>query len=119
MPEDDYHLVDLYDSCEDPEFRSEFLDSFGITRPDIDGLRRRRDAERKIARSAGDAASAPDGVTTTPRHGHSPRRSARPPRARRRRRVVVTHPRTRGLRRRRPARNRSEVVLVLVLKFGG
>ncbi|SCD69891.1 hypothetical protein GA0115239_106013 [Streptomyces sp. BpilaLS-43] len=33
MPEDDYHLVDLYDSCEDPELRSEFLDSFGITRP--------------------------------------------------------------------------------------
>ncbi len=119
MPEDDYHLVDLYDSCEDPELRSEFLDSFGITRPYIDGLRRRRDAERKAAKSAGDAASAPDGVTTTPRHGHSPHRSARSPRARRRRRMVVTHPRTRGIRRRRPARNRSEVVLVLVLKFGG
>lgn len=81
-PYDEFHLVDQYDSLEDPWLRSEFLDAIGTTRPYIDALRARRDAARKA-----------DGMTTEATT-ESPRRRPSRLRARspRRPRVVATRP---------------------------
>lgn len=113
MPEsdDDFKIVDQYDSIEDPWLRSEFLDAIGRTRPCIDALRRRRDAAREAAR----AAPARDEPATSAHGGESRRRA---PRSRRRTRVVVTRPPNRGRVRRRYPRPRPRLIVVVIVELG-
>ncbi|MFD4942349.1 hypothetical protein ACFWNT_07365 [Streptomyces sp. NPDC058409] len=112
MPEsgDDFDIVDRYDSIEDPGLRSQFLDDMGTTRPYINGLRRRRDAERKATK----AAPKPDESTTSACSGEPRRRTPRTPR---RPRVVVTRPPNRGRGQRSYPRARLRVVFIVILKL--
>ncbi|WP_406160599.1 hypothetical protein OG298_26560 [Streptomyces sp. NBC_01005] len=110
MPEypesgDDFDIVDQYDSIEDPWLRSEFLDAIGTTRPCVDALRCRRDAERRAAK----ATPPQDEPATTP---------ARAGEGRRRTRAVVTRPPNKGRVRRRYPRPHPRVLLVVILELG-
>jgi len=86
-PPDD--LFGQYDSFEDPELRSEFLDAMGATRPHINAQRRRH-----IKASRRSAAVEPDEVPPQPREEipTSKSRKRRPPRLRKRSRTTVTRP---------------------------
>ncbi|WUS97161.1 hypothetical protein OHA46_10950 [Streptomyces sp. NBC_00708] len=97
---DEYHLVDRFDSFEDPQEQSDFLDAIGRTRPYIDALRARREAVRRAEK----AAAEPRRVE--PRRRRS--RSSRHPR-------VVTRPPNRTDIRSAFRRRRSRNVLVVVL----
>ncbi|MEW1890946.1 MULTISPECIES: hypothetical protein [unclassified Streptomyces] len=115
-PDDDFHLVDRYDSIEGPEQQSDFLDAIGTTRPRIEALRAAR-ARRDAARTSG-----PD-QEESPRGGEPRGRRRGSSRSRRRRvRVSLTHPSNRSdtrrpPRRRGPAPRRRTIVLVLVIEL--
>ncbi|WP_330238910.1 hypothetical protein [Streptomyces sp. NBC_00525] len=96
-PDEEFGLVDQYDSFEDPWLRSEFLDAIGRTRPCIDALRARRDAAR---------------TEDTP--GPVPPRRRRPGS----RRAAPTRPRNRTDLR-YPYRRRLPRTVVLVIVIGG
>lgn len=119
-PPDPDNLFGQYDSFEDPESRSEFLDAMGTTRPHINAQR-----SRYIRASHRSAASEPDEVAPQPREEApaSKDRKPRPPRLRKRssRTTVTTRPpnntgetfRSRQRRRReRPAR-----FLVIIIRL--
>ncbi|WP_405662858.1 hypothetical protein OG379_14780 [Streptomyces sp. NBC_01166] len=107
-PYGEFRFVHQYDSFEDPQLRSDYLDEIGKTRPYINALRRRLDAARKAEKAAGERTAGP-----TPRG--EPRRRSRSPR---RPRVVGTRPPNRGdithAFRRRRARS---FVLVIVIRL--
>lgn len=88
-PPDPDDLFGQYDSFEDPELRSEFLEAMGITRAHINAQR-----SRHIKASRRSAASEPDEVAPRPREETlaSKSRKSRPPRLRRRSRTTATRP---------------------------
>ncbi|MFJ7192391.1 hypothetical protein [Streptomyces bacillaris] len=119
-PPDPDDLFRQYDSFEDPDLRSDFLDAIGTTRPYIDALR-----DRHIRASRRSAAAEPDEVTPQTREEPLDRteRKARPPRLRKRSRAVATtRPpnnntpgRPRNKRRRR--RERPSRFLVIIIRL--
>ncbi|WP_030740247.1 hypothetical protein [Streptomyces griseus] len=65
--EDPFGLVEQYDSIEDPDLRSEFLDAVGTTRSYINALRLRRDKAAARDASAPEASGAPKNRGPRPR----------------------------------------------------
>ncbi|MFI6061658.1 hypothetical protein [Streptomyces sp. NPDC051286] len=125
MPDDGFDIVRAYDSIEDPALRSEFLDAFDVTRPLINSLRRRRDAERGAAagatpprdakRETAEATPQPNASAPTSRDGDAPRRRVR--RTPRRPRVIVTtRPPNKDRALRRYRRTPPTVVFIIILK---
>ncbi|MFD3903573.1 hypothetical protein HXS80_23635 [Streptomyces sp. CB04723] len=106
-PDDDpFGLVEQYDSIEDPDLRSEFLDAVGTTRSYINALRLRRD------KAAARDASAPE-ASGEPRN-RGPRR--RLPRLRLRNRGTTGRPpRYAGSVRSRNSRNRARPEFVVIV----
>ncbi|MEV5617523.1 hypothetical protein [Streptomyces bacillaris] len=115
-PPDPDDLFRQYDSIEDPDLRSEFLDAAGTTRPYIDALR-----DRHSRASRRSTAADPDEVTPQPREEPLDRasRKARPPRLRKRSRTVATtrppNNSTGGTPRNRRRRRRERPVRFLVV----
>ncbi|MFD5113793.1 hypothetical protein ACFWNG_15985 [Streptomyces sp. NPDC058391] len=106
MP-DHYDHLDRYDSIDDPELRSAYLDAIGKTRAYIQNARRMRDAENGSL-----------GTPEKPRggslNGHIPRRRPRAPRGPA---SHVTRPRRNAPRRRaRRASIRISLRLIIIVK---
>ncbi|MGW4228767.1 hypothetical protein ACWEF9_05670 [Streptomyces sp. NPDC004980] len=108
MPGDDSHLIAQYDSLEDPEERSDFLEANGLTRTYITGARRRlRAAGRNTA------ATTPDSQPNEP-SPPAPRRGA----PRRCRRAPLTRPPGRSrLRRTRQRRTPRRITFVIIIEM--
>ncbi|MFF5773677.1 hypothetical protein ACFY8V_25015 [Streptomyces californicus] len=105
-PDDPFGLVEQYDSIEDPDLRSEFLDAVGTTRSYINALRFRRD------KAAARDASAPESSGAPKNRG--PRR--RVPRLRLRNRGTTGRPpRYAGSVRSKYSRNRARPDLVVII----
>ncbi|MBK0376803.1 MULTISPECIES: hypothetical protein [unclassified Streptomyces] len=106
-PDDDpFGLVEQYDSIEDPDLRSEFLDAVGTTRSYINALRLRRDKAAARDASAPEASGAP--------RNRGPRR--RLPRLRLRNRGTTGRPpRYAGSVRSKHSRNRARPEFVVIV----
>ncbi|MCX4676974.1 hypothetical protein OG413_16970 [Streptomyces sp. NBC_01433] len=114
MSEEEIHLLSTYESIQDPQLRSDFLDAIGTTRPRIEHLRRLRDAEaaRNAAKDAQESES--NGSSTHERRRQSRRRLRRTPRHSE---VNVTRPPNKGDIRRMPPRRRRRIVLVIIIEL--
>ncbi|MEU8698031.1 hypothetical protein AB0C61_10195 [Streptomyces sp. NPDC048680] len=109
-PYDEFRFVRKYDSFEDPQLRSDYLDQIGKTRPYINALRLRLDAARKAEKAAAERATDPV-FRGEPRRRRS--RSTRPAR------VVGTRPPNRCDIRYAARRRRARaLVLVIVIRLG-
>ncbi|MFF8612555.1 hypothetical protein [Streptomyces sp. NPDC015350] len=109
--DDDFSLIDMYDSIEDPWLRSEFLAAHDLTPPAIASLRRRRDA---LLSGGAEDTAARDSPSSS--RGRKSRRRA--PRTDRRPGVNnTTRPPNRGQEPRRPRRPRPRVTIVIVIEL--
>ncbi|WGP10350.1 hypothetical protein [Streptomyces sp. SH5] len=102
-----FGLVEQYDSVEDPNLRSEFLDAVGTTRSYINALRLRRD--KGAARNASDAPE----TTGAPDDKGPRRRVPRPPL--RNRGVTTRPPKYAGSVRNKRRRNRARPEFVIII----
>lgn len=113
-PDDDpFGLVEKYDSIDDPDLRSDFLDAIGTTLPYINALRLRRD---RAAREDSPAPTGPDRAVAEapgPPDDKGPRR--RSPRLPIRSRATTHPPRYASyvLNRRRRNRGRPGIVVII------
>ena len=106
----EFHLVAQYDSIDDPELTSEFLDARGLTRPYINALRRRIEARRRAAADT----SAPNTSVSRAHHSRSSRRGSR---SARRPQVATSRPPNRDSSRRRVRSTPPSIVIVIIFRL--